>query len=78
MNFPISDYLRKVYGSLLLPLVLLFAIQIVLNQFVLSDNNIIDTLFRTIIGIVLSSIIMFMLYLNKEEKNFVFKVIRRK
>ena len=78
MDFPVSDYLGKVFGSLIAPLVLLFTIQVILNQFILSDNIILDTMMRTIIGLVLSFITMFMLYLNKDEKNFVFKVIRRK
>lgn len=77
MNFNIWNYIIEIYKPLVLPLIILAVIFLVVTRIELPIT-IINTLLKTSICAVISVTTMGVLYFSKEEKMYLFNIIKSK
>lgn len=77
MIFPVRDFTKRVVRPLVLPLAF-FAILVVIIGNCFTGEGFLTILFRIAVCFIAVAVIGFYLYLNKEERSFVYSLIKRK
>ena len=77
MKFPVQNFINRVIIPLLIPILLFLIIGIANNSF-FSDNGMLIILSKIVLTIIVVSLISFYVYLNKDERQFVYSLIKAK
>jgi O-antigen/teichoic acid export membrane protein len=76
LGFPVKDYIKMVLIPLIIPILIFGCVSCILNK-ILLDDTIVLVLMKILIMIAVVSIVGFYIYLNNDERLFVYSLVKK-